>query len=61
MGGTRGMRNEYEILAQKSEGKKPLVKPMYRSKDNIKMNLSKRDICTWTGFTCLNMTSDKLL
>jgi hypothetical protein len=39
------MRNEYEMLVRKPEGKRPIGIPMYRwggVGDNIKMNLKHR-------------------
>jgi hypothetical protein len=35
------MRNEYNILLGKPEGKKPLGRPRHRGKDNIKLDIRK--------------------
>jgi len=40
-------RGAYRVLAGESEGKKPLVRPRRRWKDNIKMDL--QEIGAWTG------------
>jgi hypothetical protein len=45
-----GIRNAYEILAFKSEGKRPLVRPRNRWEDNIKMNLGE---ILWEGVNWL--------
>jgi len=39
-----GRRNAYRILVGKFEGKRPLLRPRPRWKDNIKMNL-KEMVC----------------
>jgi hypothetical protein len=45
------MRNSYNILDGKPEGKRPLGRPRSRWEDNIRMD--RREIgweCVWTGY-----------
>jgi len=50
------MRNAYEILVGKSEGKCPVGRSRHRCKDNIGMNL--REI-GWEGMDWIHMTQDR--
>jgi hypothetical protein len=49
------IRNMYEILVEKSEGKRPLARPRRRGNDNIRMNLGKDDRKVWAGFIWLRI------
>jgi hypothetical protein len=49
-------RNEYRILAGKSEGKRPLGRPRYRWEDDIKMDL--REI-GWGGVDRIDLAQDR--
>jgi hypothetical protein len=50
------MRNEYNILVPKPEGKKPLVRPRHRWNGNIRMDLREMG-WVWTGFIRLRIRS----
>jgi hypothetical protein len=45
------MRNEYRLLVEKSEGKRPLGRPSHRRMDNIRMDLGDMgwDDVDWIG------------
>jgi hypothetical protein len=47
------MRNSYNILARKSEGKRLHGRPKHRWEDNIGMNLREIGGMIWTGFIWL--------
>jgi hypothetical protein len=56
------MRNSYNIVVGKSEGKRPLVRSRRRWEDNIRMNLKEIGLGVWTGCTWLSIgTSGGLL
>jgi len=44
-------RNAYRVLVGKPEGKRPLVRPRHRRRDNIKMDLQK---VGW-GMDCIEL------
>jgi len=46
MGERRGV---YMVLVRRPDGKKPLVRPRHRWKDNIKMELQEVGVGVWTG------------
>jgi hypothetical protein len=48
------MKNAYEILIGRPEGKRPFGKPVRRWEDNIKINL-KCHVKMWTGFIWLEV------
>jgi hypothetical protein len=50
------MRNAYNILVGKPEGKRPLGRPRRRSEDNIRMDL--REIW-WKFVDCLHLAQDR--
>ena len=45
-------RSVYRVLAGRPEGKRPLDKPGYKWKDNIKSIFKKWDVGVWTGLAC---------
>jgi hypothetical protein len=49
-------RNAYRILVGKSEGKRPLGRPIHRWKDNIKTDL--REI-GWGGIDWIDLAQDR--
>jgi hypothetical protein len=49
-------RNAYRVLVRKSEGKRPLGRPIRRWVDNIKMDL--REI-GWVGVDWIDMAEDR--
>jgi hypothetical protein len=49
------MRNAYKILIGIPERKRPLGRPNYRWKDNIRVNLKEIGLEVWTGFIWLRM------
>jgi hypothetical protein len=49
------MRNAYDILAGKSEGKRPLRRPRNMWGDNIKMDLRGIAMGVWFGFIWLRI------
>jgi hypothetical protein len=51
-----GMRNAYDILVGKPEGKRPLGRPRHRWEDNIRMNL--REI-GWEGVDWIHLAQDR--
>jgi len=50
------MRNAYNILVRKPEGKRPLGRPRHRGEDNIIMNL--RNI-RWEGVDWIHLAQDR--
>jgi hypothetical protein len=46
------MRNAYNILVGKPEGKRPLGRPQHRWEDNIRMDLRK---IVWEGVDWMDM------
>jgi hypothetical protein len=52
----RNVRNEYKILAGKSEGKRPLGRPRRRWKDNSRMFLRR---IGWRGVDWIHLAQDK--
>jgi hypothetical protein len=52
----RKKRNAYRILVGKPERKRPLGRPIYRCKDNIKMDL--REI-RWGGMVWIEVAQDR--
>jgi hypothetical protein len=49
-------RNAYRILVGKSEGRRPLRRPRYRWKDNIKMDLKETG---WSGMDWMDLVEDR--
>jgi hypothetical protein len=53
---TNGRHKKYiQNLSKNLRGKKPLGRPEYRWKNNIKMNLKKHGMKMWTGFIWLKI------
>jgi hypothetical protein len=52
----RNMRNAYNILFGKREGKRPLGKPRRKWEDNIRMDLRKIE---WESADWINLTQDR--
>jgi hypothetical protein len=50
------MRNAYNILVGKSEGKRPLTRPRCRWEDNIRMYLRK---IGWEGVDWMHLAQDR--
>jgi hypothetical protein len=52
------MRNAHKILVRKPEGKRPLIRPRHRHKDNIRISLRKtgREDVDW-----MHMDQDRLV
>jgi hypothetical protein len=50
------MRNAYNILVGKPEGKRILGRPRRIREDNIKMYLRERG---WEGVDCMNLAQDR--
>jgi hypothetical protein len=48
--------NEYRILVGKSEGKKPLGRPITRWVDNVKMDLR---VIEWGGMNWIDLAQDR--
>jgi len=48
--------NAYDILVGKPEGKKPLGRPKYRWKDNIRMDLGE---VGWKGVDWIHLVQDR--
>jgi hypothetical protein len=46
------MRNAYNIVVAKPEGKTPLGRPRCRWKDNSRMDLRETSWKLWTGYIC---------
>jgi hypothetical protein len=56
------MRNAYNVLVGKPEGKRPIGRPRRRWEDNIRMVLRKYGGKLWTGYIWLRIgTSGGLL
>jgi hypothetical protein len=49
-------RNEYRLLAGKSEGKRPLGRPRRRWVDNIRIDLGE---IGWGGVDCIGLAQDR--
>jgi hypothetical protein len=47
------MRNVYNVLVGKCEGKRPLERPRHRWEDNIRIDLREIEWVLWTGCICL--------
>jgi hypothetical protein len=52
----REMRNAYKILVGKPEGKRPLGRPRFRRKDNIRMDLRETG---WEDVDWMYMAQDR--
>jgi hypothetical protein len=52
----REKRNLCMILVGKPEGKRPIVRPRGRCKDNIKMDLREME---WGGMDCIDLDQDR--
>jgi hypothetical protein len=50
------MRNAYNILVRKPEGKRPLGRQRHRWKDNIRTNLRK---IGWEMVDCMHLGQDR--
>jgi hypothetical protein len=50
------MRNEYNTLVGKPEGKRPFIRPRYRQKDNSRMDL--REV-GWEGVDWMHLAQDR--
>ena len=48
-------RGECRVLVGKSEGKRPLGRPMHRWEDNITMDLEEVECGVWTGSSWLRI------
>ena len=48
MWGEGAIRGAYRVLERKHDGKRPLVRPRRRWKDNIKIDLKEMGWGTWT-------------
>jgi hypothetical protein len=46
-------RGAYRVLVRTREGMRPLERPRHRCENNIKIDLSRRVIGTWTGLIWL--------
>jgi hypothetical protein len=52
----REMRNAYDILVGKPEGKRPLRRPRYRSEDNNAMDVME---IVWEGVDWIYLAQDR--
>jgi hypothetical protein len=51
-----GKRNAYRVLLGKSEGKRPLVEPRHKWKNNIRVCVKEID---WDGVDWINVAQDR--